>query len=113
MQMEIVLMLSPYGYFFHVDPFLAGPGLKPPLENTLQYLEEIAIQTAKCVANLTCLRLNKKKKFNDRDEWAKKEARFLNLEDSLQVALQERTKVTYLHGLNTGKSWHISFSKFD
>ena len=60
MQMEIVLMLSPYGYFFHVDPFLAGPGLKPPLENTLQYLEEIAIQTAKCVANLTCLRLNKK-----------------------------------------------------
>lgn len=65
MQMEIVLMLSPYGYFFHVD---AGPGLKPPLENTLQYLEEVAIQTAKCVANLTCLRLNKKKKLNYRDE---------------------------------------------
>ena len=61
MQVYMVLMLSPYRYFFHVDPFFAGPGLKPPLENTLQYLEEIAIQTAKCVANLTCLRLNKEK----------------------------------------------------
>ncbi|XP_029191418.2 trifunctional enzyme subunit alpha, mitochondrial-like [Acropora muricata] len=28
-----------------------GPGLKPPLENTLQYLEEIAIQTAKNLAS--------------------------------------------------------------
>ena len=29
--------------------FFTGPGLKPPAENTLQYLEEVAVQTAKYV----------------------------------------------------------------
>lgn len=62
MQVEIIgVNIITIAIIFHVDPFFAGPGLKPPLENTLQYLEEVAIQTAKCVAIATCLRLTKKK----------------------------------------------------
>ena len=30
-----------------VIALITGPGLKPPEENTLQYLENIAVQTAK------------------------------------------------------------------
>ena len=37
---------------------LVGPGLKSPEENTLQYLEEVAVQTAKYV--MTALSFNSK-----------------------------------------------------
>ena len=38
-----------HSFPFFVSHFLKGPGLKPPAENTLQYLEEVAVQTAKYV----------------------------------------------------------------
>ena len=47
--MQYFALLAPLstGYFFIT--LFPGPGLKPPAENTLQYLEDVAVQTAKLV----------------------------------------------------------------